>query len=239
MPSPRFKTIFFDAAGTLFTVNGSVGETYARLAGEYGKEVSPRDLEAGFRRAFATAPVMAFPGALPEQLPMLEKQWWRTIVYGVFAPLGPFPRFEEYFDALFSYFARAEAWRLYPETIDTLTTLRARGFLLGVISNFDSRLFGLLTDFDIIQFFDPIIISTRAGSAKPDVAIFHQALVHHGLRPEEALHIGDSLHADAEGARAAGLFPVLLNRHGTEKETASYTLVSHLGGLHSIVESSM
>ena len=54
------KAIFFDAAGTLFTVNGSVGEIYARLAREHDKEVSVSDLEAGFRRCFANAPPMAW-----------------------------------------------------------------------------------------------------------------------------------------------------------------------------------
>src|SRR5262245_57993071 len=107
------KAIFFDAAGTLFTVNGSVGEIYARLAHEHGKDVSVSDLEAGFRRCFADAPPMAFPEASPEQILSLEKQWWRDIVHEVFAPLGPFPRFANYFDALFAYFARTDAWQLY------------------------------------------------------------------------------------------------------------------------------
>ena len=53
MPSRQIKAVFFDAAGTLFTVNGSVGEIYARLARAYGKEVAVTDLEAGFRAAKA------------------------------------------------------------------------------------------------------------------------------------------------------------------------------------------
>jgi len=74
MPLRSIKAVFFDAAGTLFGVNGSVGEIYALLAREHGKEISVADLEAGFRRCFANAPAMAFPGAPPEQLPTLEKQ---------------------------------------------------------------------------------------------------------------------------------------------------------------------
>src|SRR5262245_10106886 len=135
MPSRHLKAVFFDAAGTLFTVNGSVGEIYARLARDHGKEVSVADLEAGFRRCFATAPPMAFPGAAPEQIRGLEKQWWRDLVQNVFAPLGSFPRFVDYFEALFACFARVHAWRLYPETIEALAALKVRGLHLGVISN--------------------------------------------------------------------------------------------------------
>lgn len=231
MSPNRIKFIFFDAAGTLFTVNGSVGEIYARIAHEYGKEVSVKDLEAGFRRCFAAAPPMAFPGAAPEHILELEKKWWRDVVHDVFAPLGPFSRFSEYFDALFTYFARTEAWQLYPETMDTLVSLRTRGFQLGVISNFDSRLFGLLDGFRISQFFDPIVISTRAGAAKPAVEIFVQALEAHNVRLEEALHVGDSLHADIAGAQAAGLLPVLIDRQGKEPAAGHYRSVKSLAAL--------
>src|SRR5438477_376748 len=83
-----------------------------------------------FRRYFAAAPPMAFPDASPTQIPTLEKQWWKTLVQDVFSSLGIFPRFEEYFAALFEFFARAEAWKLYPETIETLAQLKERNLTL-------------------------------------------------------------------------------------------------------------
>lgn len=225
------KAIFFDAAGTLFTVNGSVGGIYARLAREYEKDVSISDLEAGFRRCFADAPPMAFPGASPEQISSLEKQWWRDIVHDVFAPLGPFPRFADYFAALFAYFARAEAWQLYPETFATLAALADRGFPLGVISNFDSRLFGLLDGLGLTRFFDPIVISTYVGAAKPEKAIFTQALARHGFRPEDTLHVGDSLQADIAGARGVSMIPVLVDRKATTEKMPDYLRINSLAEL--------
>jgi putative hydrolase of the HAD superfamily len=230
------KAIFFDAAGTLFTVNGSVGEIYADLAREYGKEVSITDLEAGFRRCFADAPPMAFPEVSAEQILVLEKQWWRNIVHDVFAPLGSFPRFADYFEALFAYFAQTEAWQLYPETLATVRALADRGLQLGVISNFDSRLFGLLDGFDLTRFFDPIIISTHAGAAKPEGAIFAQALARHQLHPQETLHVGDSLHADIGGARAVGITPVLVDRKATTEQMSDYVRISSLAELLKIVD---
>jgi putative hydrolase of the HAD superfamily len=231
------KAIFFDAAGTLFTVNGSVGDIYAGIARNYGKEVAVSDLETGFRRCFAAAPPMAFPGAEPEQIPTLEKQWWRTLVREAFAPLGPFPAFDAYFDALFAFFARAEAWRLYPETLSTLETLQDQGFALGVISNFDSRLFDILDGFDIAQFFDPVIISTQAGAAKPKQGIFTRALTQAGIEAQEALHVGDSYEADIVGARVAGLTPVFVNRGQKIQENVDSMQVSSLVDLLAIVDS--
>jgi putative hydrolase of the HAD superfamily len=233
----QIKAVFFDAAGTLFTVNGSVGDIYARIARDHGKEVAVSDLEAGFRRCFATAPPMAFPGASPEQALVLEKHWWKTLVHDVFAPLGAFPRFDEYFDALFAFFARAEAWRLYPETLVTLETLKSQGLIVGVISNFDSRLFNILDGFGVTRFFDPIIISTRAGAAKPEREIFTQALAHAGVEAREALHIGDSYGADIIGARQAGLTPVFVDRSGKHATVDGDVTIGSLLDLLALVDS--
>jgi putative hydrolase of the HAD superfamily len=114
--------------------------------------------------------------------------------------------------------------------------LRDRSFKLGVISNFDSRLFGILDGFGITQFFDPIIISTQAGAAKPEGAIFVRALSRLGLRAEEASHVGDSLHADIVGAHAAGLLPVLVDRRGTEKDAAHYHRIRSLAELLTLAQ---
>lgn len=207
-------TVFFDAAGTLLTVNGSVGERYAVLAREYGKDVVPHDIEAGFRRSFPNAPPLAFPGAPAAKLAELEHAWWRAVVRDVFADFGPFPRFDDYFDALYAAFAQPEAWRLYPETRATLDTLRDRGYRLGVISNFDARLFDLLEGLDIADRFDPIIASSRAGAAKPDPAIFRHALTACGVSAEQAVHAGDTYDLDVLGARAAGVAAILIDRVG-------------------------
>jgi putative hydrolase of the HAD superfamily len=231
------KAIFFDAAGTLFTINGSVGAIYADLAREYGKDVSIADLEAGFRRSFAVAPPMAFPGAALEQTSTLEKQWWRSLVQQVFAGIGPFPRFEDYFAALFEFFARAEAWALYAETLDTLEQLKGRGFTVGVISNFDSRLLGLLDGLGLSPLIDAVVISTRAGAAKPAREIFAQALARVGVGAENAIHIGDSYEADVLGARAAGLTPVFIDRNGKHATIDGCVAIESLIDVLTLVDS--
>lgn len=236
MPPRKVNAIFFDAAGTLFTVNGSVGAIYAGLARKYGKDVSVGDLEAGFRHSFATAPPMAFPGATLAQTSTLEKQWWRNLVQQVFAGLGSFPQFDEYFEALFQFFARAEAWVLYAETLATLAQLKERGLTVGVISNFDSRLLGLLDGLSVSPFVDAVVISTQAGAAKPAREIFTQALARVGVSAENAIHIGDSYEADVVGAQAAGLTPVFLDRRMQGQESTAYRTVGDLSGLLEIIE---
>jgi putative hydrolase of the HAD superfamily len=206
------KAIFFDAAGTLIKPARRVGESYASVAAKYGIPVAAAEIAERFRFCFDASPPLAFPGADESAIAALERQWWRELVVRVLHPWAPFDRFDEYFAELFQYFAGSAAWTLYPEVAETLAILKQRGLVLDVISNFDSRLFGILSGLGIADFFDGVFVSTRVGYAKPDRRIFEAALRAHGLEPHEALHVGDSLTHDVGGARDAGMEALLVDR---------------------------
>src|SRR5574341_61598 len=207
------QVIFFDAAGTLIEVRSGVGEIYNRVAREFDFEAEPQILQQRFAHSFRQQPPMAFPAGTPEaKLRELEKDWWRHLVHDVFAGLGTFPRFDQFFDEIFERFRGREFWRVYDDVEPALTELKQRGLKLGVISNFDSRLHDVLRACRLSRFFDSVHISTRVGAAKPDPAIFQAALSHHGIEPSQAWHVGDGLREDVEGALAAGLHAFLIDR---------------------------
>ena len=56
----RIKTIFFDAADTLFYIRRGLGHTYAEVARKYGADPDPSDIKKAFSRAFKSAPPLAF-----------------------------------------------------------------------------------------------------------------------------------------------------------------------------------
>jgi len=99
-----------------------------------------------------------------------------------------------------------------------LTQLKARDLELGIISNFDSRLFTVLRGLGVADAFDTVTISSLAQAAKPAPQIFHIALEKHAVDPDEALHIGDSLRDDVEGAKKVGLHAALLDRDGRQQQ---------------------
>lgn len=227
---PRIKVVFFDAAGTLFHVKGSVGETYLRHAEKYGVKRTGAMLESlntAFQRAFKDAPPPVFAVRDAAEIKRCERLWWFDLVHNVFYRVGMFEGFDEYFDEVFEAFSRPELWALYPETLGTLQTLKRQGIELGIVSNFDTRLFGLLRGLGLAELFDTVTISSLAQSAKPAPKIFQHALEEHAADPEESLHVGDSIREDVEGARAAGLTGIWVDRDGqSSSKPASPTIRS-------------
>ena len=237
-PGTPIKGVFFDAGDTLFTAREPIGQTYSRFAARYGVTADADVLEERFRSAFKAAPPLAFPGAPPAALPALERAWWRARVASVFEDI-PFPRFSPFFDALYRYFASAAAWRCYPETKAVLRRLREAGYLLGVVSNFDSRLFSICADLGIRDDFQVMRVSSREGAAKPDPGIFEQALRQAGMRPSEAIYVGDSPTSDAEGAGTVGMHPLLLDRNGALGEWKGVPRIQDLNGIFPAIEKAL
>jgi putative hydrolase of the HAD superfamily len=210
----QIKAVFFDAAGTLFETREPVGETYARVARAYGVDASADAVAAAFRHTFRDALPLAFgAGRGPEELRRMEWDWWRSLVQMTFAGLGEFTDFDAFFNSLFEFFADPARWVADPEALPTLRTLREQGLSLGVISNFDYRLYRILDGLALSRWFDSITISSEAGYAKPSARLFETALERHRLTPAEAIHVGDSEHLDLAGASAAGMAAVLINRN--------------------------
>ncbi|GAA5162526.1 HAD family hydrolase [Viridibacterium curvum] len=112
----------------------------------------------------------------------------------------------------------SQAWvapTLFPDALDTLHTLEARGWKIGIVSNGSSR-----TQRDKInrtalsQWADVAVISEEFGSKKPEPAIYLHALKKLGVPVEQAWFVGDCAVNDAVGATRAGLRAIWLERHG-------------------------
>lgn len=227
----KTELIFFDASGTLFDVRGSVGEIYSRFARRHGVEADAAAIHQGFLRAFRRQPPLAFPVGTPaEQLRKLEYQWWWNLAREVFGEFD-FPRFDVFFEEVFEFFRKRDAWYVFEDVVPALEALKSRGLRLAVISNFDSRLEDLIRAFGLNQYFDAIHYSTRMGAAKPDPAIFRAALRAHGVEAHQAMHVGDSVRADVEGATAAGISAVLLDRKRQHGSQSGIRTIAGLGNL--------
>ncbi|ARV59523.1 hydrolase [Nostocales cyanobacterium HT-58-2] len=209
------KVIFLDAVGTLFGVKGSVGEIYSQIAQEFGVEVSADTLNKTFVQSFKAAPPPIFTDAEEQDIPQREFDWWLDVARNTFEQAGVLQKFSDFstfFSEVYIHFGTPEPWFIYPDVLPSLVSWRRQGIELGIVSNFDSRIYSVLQALQLREFFGSITISTQAGAAKPDRKIFATALEKHNCPPEAAWHIGDSITEDYHGARAAGLRGIWINR---------------------------
>jgi len=107
--------------------------------------------------------------------------------------------------------------RLYPHVRAVLDALAAR-YPLAVVTDAQSAWArGELHDVGLDRYFDPVVVSGDHGYRKPDRRLFEHALTGLGVAAEHAVYVGNDMHRDIHGARAAGMRTVLFaSGHGTQ-----------------------
>jgi putative hydrolase of the HAD superfamily len=96
--------------------------------------------------------------------------------------------------------------KLRLEVPQVLAKLKSMGLKIGLISNVISH--GQvplnLTEYGIIDYFKPIVLSSEYGRRKPDPAIFHYAARLAKVPTSESIYVGDRIARDVLGAKRAG-----------------------------------
>jgi putative hydrolase of the HAD superfamily len=98
-----------------------------------------------------------------------------------------------------------------------LDELRAAGIRTAVVSNWSPRLPGHLDRLDLSSRLDAVVVSALEGVEKPDPALFARALARLGVGAREAIHVGDHAVKDLDGAAAAGIRGILIDRTGASE----------------------
>jgi putative hydrolase of the HAD superfamily len=110
---------------------------------------------------------------------------------------------------------RWNLWSLVPDGLgEALEEARGRGVRVAVVSNSEGMLDELFVALGVRRHLDLLLDSGKIGIEKPDPRIFRMALDAFGLEPDQALHLGDSIATDVDGARAAGMRVALVDPHG-------------------------
>ena len=141
-----------------------------------------------------------------------EPEFWRDFLGRVRRLLDAGPLSDQAFARLAQHFRDPGVWAVYPDVVPTLEALAGQGMPLAVVSNWDSYLPRLLELRGLSEYFQTVSVSAIEETGKPDAEIFRRTCARMSVAPEQALHVGDSLRDDFEGARAAGLKALLLDR---------------------------
>jgi len=211
--------VLFDAVGTVIKPDPDVVSVYQRLGRAYGSGLSILELKQRISHArqkyFHVCPV---PGAglLPIESEAdnlvssdeIELELWRKLVVEVFKEV---PESNRLFEELWEHFRLPQHWRLYDDATSSWERLRAHGCLIGLASNFDSRLIQLCDSIPLLKTADFVFQSAGVGFRKPSPEFYRT--VERELRDSIASSdagdlkiymVGDDLVNDCLGPQRAG-----------------------------------
>jgi putative hydrolase of the HAD superfamily len=213
------RAVYFDAVGTLLFPTPGALDVYRVVAQRRGLALSPQEIRTRFLAAYHTQEV-ADAQAGWVTCEEREHTRWRRIVtetlQGVDDVAGCFTE-------LFEHFGLPSAWTMNADAPGVLRDLAARGIVLGMGSNYDSRLWRVLDGFPELAMLRPrVLVSASVGHRKPSSRFFAAVCEQAACRPECILFVGDDVDNDYDGAATAGLQPLLLG--DTQRERAIATL---------------
>src|SRR4051794_5873307 len=202
-PTPR--ALLLDCLGTLLRLDPPAPRLRAALLARTGLDIAPPAAEAAMR-----AEIAYYRAHLHEAVdrPALDdlRDRCSEVVRAALPALAPVP-------AATVRAALLEALRFepFPDVVPALGALRAAGVRLVVVSNWDVSLHEVLARTGLDVLLDGAVASAEVGAAKPDPRPVLRGLEVAGAAPAEAWLVGDTPEADVEGARAAGVEPVLVD----------------------------
>jgi putative acetyltransferase len=202
MREPEIQAILFDAGGTLIHVDG------LRVCAAAEIPCLPEDFARAESAAINAirAWILEHPESTDlERLPLFLDRL--LVALGVADPEDR----RTAASRIAREHRRANLWSgAAPGARETLEVLARRGYRMGVISNADGRVQKLLEEAGLGTHLEFILDSALVGVEKPDPRIFLAASVRLGLPPASCAYVGDLYEIDILGARAAGLYAILI-----------------------------
>jgi putative hydrolase of the HAD superfamily len=214
----RIDAVVFDIGG-VFTIRHWDPICNGMARGGFTIEPNP----VTFHKAHYKA-IRSLSDLLPSQpVNEYDKDFWSHFERGYLACLGiPEADLERATQTMFAEVFNKEpkpVWRyLLKENIKAFHRIASAGIPVAIVSNNDGTAEQQMNDFGICQVgagpltnVAAIVDSGVVGIAKPEPAIFAPALAALNLHADRVLYVGDTVHADVVGARAAGMPVVQLD----------------------------
>ena len=224
------RFILFDAVGTLFYPQPSVATAYHQVGQRFGSllteaEIRPRFVLA-YQRVFRDTSDLATDA-------IRERSRWRTVVGDVFRERPA--DCDGIFKALWEHFADPQHWPLFDDVAPAWSELTARGFSLGIASNFDARLRQIIAGQACLANCEHVFVSTEIGHAKPALSFYRAIEQRLDAQPSEILIIGDDLENDVAAPRRAGWYSCAIVRE-LSAPTSPSLLEVVLAAIHTATE---
>lgn len=206
------RAIFFDLDDTIGHREASAYDCYARIIRDNSSIDDPFEFEAVVQDCM-----------LWDEKGNINKDHIKDMLKKTYGIELPYEDLNVYWDQILW-----EHYVPYDDAAYTLEQLSGK-YMLALLSNGPSDgQRNKLRQCGLDKYFDPerIIVSGDYGIKKPDPRIFIIACEKLGVKPEEAVYVGDIYARDVLGAHRAGLTPVWIWNWG-ERKCGTDTIVIH------------
>jgi putative hydrolase of the HAD superfamily len=111
--------------------------------------------------------------------------------------------------------------RAYEDAAEVLASLRTRGVVVAVCSNWDWDLAEAIDEAGLTAHVDVLISSAWVGARKPHSRIYTHALAELDREPGAVLFVGDTWNCDVDGPLAHGMRPIYVRRSHREPDATA------------------
>jgi len=226
------STIFFDFGGTLATIPTVINRPW-----KVWVEVARR-FDVTLSETLVQHAIEATNEELRSQIYRYlgrTEEYWQVFDHSVMDRLRIREKREQIGPAVDAVFSDPTNRELYPDSRPVLDHLRAKGYHLGLISNNNDILPKVLRHLGLSDLLETVTYSQEVGAEKPAPEVFTTALSRAHCTPSEAVHIGDSIRADVEGAQKSGIQSIWINR-GDRPGAVDCPIITTLNELPAVLE---
>lgn len=213
------KAVFFDLYNTLIHYNPPREESLSNTLKSVGVSAKPSDLVKPFSVAdeffYAQNSITPVSKLSREEQFSFYKEYQRRLL----EQIGVESNDDMLSKIVLSWAKYKYTHVLFEDVKPAFEAIKDLNVSLGLISNIDKDISPLLKELGIYDKFEIIVTSLEAGFCKPSPEIFHFACNKAGIKPEEAVFVGDQYNVDVIGASNAGMRGMLIDRTNCHQES--------------------
>lgn len=229
------KAVFFDLYGTLAGFQPSRYEIQSEACASFGIDVTPQGILRGYALADAFMAEQNATVPVRTRDRQGQRQFFAEYEQLVLRGCGV----EVSTDQAMEIWRRVRQvpyqMERFEDVLPAMDLLKQRGLTLGLLSNMNRDGGELADQMGLKPYLDFAVTSAEVGSEKPHSPIFQAALGKAGVEPSEAIHVGDQMTSDIEGASNVGINPVLVDRDGNHPDTTLCPRIESLMELPDLV----
>lgn len=235
--TPPIRAVFFDLYDTLIGFDPPREVIQERALGSFGLGTDKAGIDAGYALADALMAKQTARAPLSALSPASQADFFARYEQLILRGAGHDVDLQTAAEIWRSVRKQEYGFALYDDVAPALDALRSGGYIVGVVTNMSRPGADVAVDMGFSGRVDFTLSSMDVGASKPDPKMFIAALTRAGVKANEAAHVGDQIETDIDGARAAGINPVLIDRHEASPGYNGCPRITNLAELPPILDS--